>query len=210
MSFPPPLDSPLSAKAEQILEGGFRAFLAQGYAGTSMDRVAAEARVSKATVYSYFRDKESLFAALVQRAAHRKLPVIYAASAIDAPPRQALRHLCQTLLERLVNDPEHLEFVRLTVGESGRFPALAQLFLQTLTKSGIEAFRDCFQRYPQLQNHDCEALASIVTGALISWVFTQEILHGREILPMDRDRYLNCLIDLVLPSDGFPEEFPPP
>ncbi|MEM7595548.1 MAG: TetR/AcrR family transcriptional regulator, partial [Cyanobacteria bacterium P01_A01_bin.83] len=48
-------------KTEAILTGAMKEFLANGYAATSMDKVAKTAQVSKATVYSHFGDKESLF-----------------------------------------------------------------------------------------------------------------------------------------------------
>jgi TetR/AcrR family transcriptional regulator of autoinduction and epiphytic fitness len=63
-----------SDKTEQILQGAMQEFLTHGYAGTSMDKVAKTGGVSKATVYSYFADKEGLFAALVQRLARKKSP----------------------------------------------------------------------------------------------------------------------------------------
>ena len=52
-------------KQEMILQGAVRVFLQLGYAGTSMDRVASEAGVSKQTIYSNFQDKEGLFTALM-------------------------------------------------------------------------------------------------------------------------------------------------
>jgi AcrR family transcriptional regulator len=39
-----------SEKREQILQGAMQVFLKHGYAGTSMDRVAAIAGVSKQTI----------------------------------------------------------------------------------------------------------------------------------------------------------------
>ncbi len=52
-------------KREQILGTATDVFLRHGYLGTSMDEVAAQARVSKQTVYKYFADKESLFTEIV-------------------------------------------------------------------------------------------------------------------------------------------------
>jgi AcrR family transcriptional regulator len=49
-----------------------------------MDKVAKTGGVSQATVYSYFPDKEGLFAALVQRLARKKfIPAVEFLSAID-------------------------------------------------------------------------------------------------------------------------------
>lgn len=64
------LENPLPAstsKQEQILQGAIRVFLKEGYARSSMDRVSAEAGVSKQTIYSHFQDKEGLFKALIER-----------------------------------------------------------------------------------------------------------------------------------------------
>ena len=52
------------AKAEAILAGAMQEFLKHGYAAASMDKIAKAAKVSKATVYSYFDDKENLFNAV--------------------------------------------------------------------------------------------------------------------------------------------------
>jgi AcrR family transcriptional regulator len=55
-----------------------------------MDKVAKTGGVSKATVYSYFPDKEGLFAALVQRLAREK---VYPRSRIPKCDRQNLGSL---------------------------------------------------------------------------------------------------------------------
>ena len=54
------LGAPISKKGAQVLKGALQVFLERGYVGASMDRIAAVAGVSKATVYSHFRDKEGL------------------------------------------------------------------------------------------------------------------------------------------------------
>src|SRR5690348_17437726 len=48
-------------KRAAILEAAKRLFPQHGFEGTSMDAVAAEAGVSKLTVYSHFGGKEALF-----------------------------------------------------------------------------------------------------------------------------------------------------
>ena len=49
------------SKQAQIRDGARRAFLANGFAATSTDAIATEARVSKQTLYVYYRTKEDLF-----------------------------------------------------------------------------------------------------------------------------------------------------
>ena len=53
-------------KRAAVLEAAKNLFVSRGFEGTSMDAVAAEAGVSKLTVYSHFGDKDTLFKAAVQ------------------------------------------------------------------------------------------------------------------------------------------------
>ncbi len=58
---------PTLGKAESILAAAKRAFLAAGFGAVSMDTIAREAGVSKATVYAHFGSKEELFGAVIER-----------------------------------------------------------------------------------------------------------------------------------------------
>src|SRR5260370_18033293 len=59
-------------KAETILAAAERAFLASGFGAVTMDAIAREAGVSKATVYAHFTGKEELFGAIVARLSERR------------------------------------------------------------------------------------------------------------------------------------------
>ncbi len=48
-------------KFDQVLAGARTIFLRDGFDGASVDDIAREAKVSKATLYSYFPDKRLLF-----------------------------------------------------------------------------------------------------------------------------------------------------
>ncbi|MDN5915671.1 MAG: TetR/AcrR family transcriptional regulator [Pseudonocardia sp.] len=62
-STPPPRRGrpPSERKRAAVLEAATEVFLREGFAGTSVDVVAAEAGVAKQTVYSHFGGKEALF-----------------------------------------------------------------------------------------------------------------------------------------------------
>ena len=61
-------------KRAAILEAGKRLFPRHGFDGTSMDAIAAEAGVSKLTVYSHFNDKETLFKSVIEAKCEEQLP----------------------------------------------------------------------------------------------------------------------------------------
>ena len=64
--------APRRDKRHAIADAALRVFLRRGFAGASIDEIAAEAHVSKPTIYAHFSSKEELFrrimAAIVEHA----------------------------------------------------------------------------------------------------------------------------------------------
>ncbi|MBW4661141.1 MAG: TetR/AcrR family transcriptional regulator [Drouetiella hepatica Uher 2000/2452] len=189
-----------SEKTEAILEGGMQEFLTYGYAATSMDRVAIAAKVSKATVYSHFQDKESLFVGLIQRLVEQKFQSIFGASeaqVLQAAPQIVLREFANRALDIGVNEPQFLNFMRLILGESARFPQLARAFVSNIEQTAFRKLCQYFTNCPHLKLSDPEATARIFVGAIVHFLIVQEMLHGKDIVPMERDRLITNLIELI-------------
>jgi TetR/AcrR family transcriptional regulator, regulator of autoinduction and epiphytic fitness len=187
-------------KAEAILTGGMQEFLARGYAGTSMDRIATVSGVSKATVYSHFHDKEGLFTALIEQLVQGKFRSIFDHSSehLQTEPRIFLRELAIRFSDMSTNEPQFLNFMRLIIGESGRFPQLAQVFVRNVEQTSVRMLHQYLAACPQLKLADPEASARIFIGALVHFEIVQEMLHGKDIVPMERDRLINNLVDSIL------------
>jgi AcrR family transcriptional regulator len=60
-----------AAKRVSILEAATDVFCREGYAGANIDMIAAEAGVSRQTVYNHHGDKENLFVAVVRALTER-------------------------------------------------------------------------------------------------------------------------------------------
>ncbi len=185
-------------KIEQILQGAMQEFLARGYASTSMDRVAEAAGVSKATVYSHFQDKKGLFKALIEKLARKRFYSILGSQPLKGEPYVVLRRLAATALDQMVNDQEYQSFERLLMGESARFPELAQVFIYSIAKPAIETITKYLAAHPELNIPDPEATARILIGSLVHFVITQEIMHGKDIIPMEGDRLIDALTHLIV------------
>ncbi|MGK7957084.1 MAG: TetR/AcrR family transcriptional regulator [Crocosphaera sp.] len=188
--------SQLNKKAEQILKGALPEFLEHGYAATRMDQVAKTAKVSKQTLYSYFDDKEGLFTALIQYVASQKFRLVWS-KPLAGEPRQVLTQLAQRLMAE-INDPEHLCFVRLIIAESGKHPELSQLFLKNVAQPSIAIFKAYLQEHPELKIQDSEVIAHIFVGTLIHNILTQNMLSGDKVIPMDSERLIDNLVDLII------------
>jgi AcrR family transcriptional regulator len=194
----PPLTPEASYKPEQILKGAMQVFLQYGYAGTSMDRVAAEAEVSKHTIYNHFQNKEGLFVALIERLVIRHFHSEFGCELpLSEPPDLVLRRLAAIVLGRM-DDPEYIAFVRLMISESGRFPDLAQLYVREVIQQGNQVLSRYIKAHPDLSLSDPEMTAHVFFGALITFILSQEVLHGKHAMPVPRERLVNHLVDLTL------------
>jgi TetR/AcrR family transcriptional regulator, mexJK operon transcriptional repressor len=129
------------SKSELVLAAAERCFLARGFGAVSMDAIAREAGVSKATVYAHFADKAALFGAVIARLNQRFGG--FSADALDPAAAEAsLTTLARRLLE-LVLSPEAIALNRIIIAEVTRFPELGEAFWQAgpeRTRAQIEAF----------------------------------------------------------------------
>ncbi|MFB2838259.1 TetR/AcrR family transcriptional regulator [Floridanema evergladense] len=189
----------INNKREQILQGAMRIFLHHGYAATSMDRVAAEAGVSKQTIYSHFQDKEGLFRALIDRVTIRRLRAEYQTESelFQGEPVTVLIRLANTILQRM-EDPEYIALIRLVIAESGRFPELAELYSNTVVQYGYRNLSAYFQSHPELNISDPEATTRIFIGTIVGFILSQEVLQGKHTMPMEKERLIKSLIRCIL------------
>lgn len=197
---------PTSCKPEQILKGAMQVFLKYGFAGTSMDRVAAEAGVSKHTIYNHFEGKDGLFAALIERLVIRHFQMEFGCTLpLNEPPEQVLRRLAAIVLGRM-DDPEYIDFVRLVMAESGRFPDLAQLYVREVVQRGNQVLSQYFRSHPSFNLPDPEAAAHIFFGALIAFILSREVLHGKHFLPVSKTELVDSLVRLILNTSTVPAQ----
>ncbi len=187
-------------KTEAILTGAIQEFLKNGYAATTMDKIAAGAGVSKATVYNHFHDKEALFKAIIERMAQKKCLALHNPAnnqSLEGEPGVVLRYFANNMLDSTIQDPEFLAFVRLVMGESERFPELARTFIYTFDQTGRKALSQYLASCSDLRLPDPDAASYIFIGSIVNFLIHQEIMHGKDVVFMDRDRFLNSLIHLM-------------
>lgn len=116
-----PREADRAARRDALLETALREFLAHGYAGTTIEVVAAQARVAKRTVYTTIGDKTDLFVAVVRRLGDRVVNTV----APDAGDPVSDLHAFGVRLVRLMLSDEAIGLHRLVTGEAATFPDLA-------------------------------------------------------------------------------------
>jgi AcrR family transcriptional regulator len=182
-TLPPGTEAKPSPKVQQILEAASRLFLEQGYGSTSMDAVAREAGVSKATVYAHFGSKEELFGAVIGQECEQRFAGLSASELDPRDVRASLSVLGLRFLD-LVLSPDALALHRIILGEVTRFPVLGGVFWRAgpernLTQ--IEAFLRSAASAGTLSLRDArlaaEQFVSLVRGEI----------HLRQLLRLERE-----------------------
>ena len=133
------------AKRDQILSGARRVFLRDGFAGASTDAIAAEAQVSKRTLYVYYPSKEELFADVMRRLTienpqTRALETIEEMSpGSEEELRQDLLELAQKIVATMMQ-PDYLALLRTTIADTHRFSQLGGIFRATVPERAMRSF----------------------------------------------------------------------
>lgn len=125
----PKLGRPSADKAgevdERILQAAEHFFLRKGYARTTLAQVAAAARIGNTTLYKRYRNKEELFAAVLQRSvelAVNRLQDVPRGGTKSERLREAGIAMGQSALSR-----EVIAIMRISAAEAETFPNIARM-----------------------------------------------------------------------------------
>lgn len=115
-------------KGEAIAQAALRLFLRDGYERTSVDAIAAEAGVSKRTIYNRYGDKENLFLSVLRdmfaayMAAFRRMADAHLTEVTDV--ERDLTAFVREAALTLTMAPDRIALIRLILTEAPYFPAL--------------------------------------------------------------------------------------
>jgi AcrR family transcriptional regulator len=118
-----------------ILDRATAAFLADGYAATTIEAIARTCGVAKRTIYARWNGKPALF-----RAVTRRLLARWLSAAGDWTTAEDLETALRMAAERILSvalTPEAIALHRLLVAESGRFPELPGMIQEAGAAEGI-------------------------------------------------------------------------
>ncbi|TWT18193.1 TetR family transcriptional regulator [Luteimonas marina] len=126
------------AKRAAILDAAKRMFTQHGFEGASMDQIAAEAGVSKLTVYSHFGDKEALFGEAVRAVCATLMPDDLFVADTTAPLHSQLADIARAFFAMITSD-EALATHRMMM-TPGSDERVRQMFWQAGPERTVRAF----------------------------------------------------------------------
>ena len=159
----------ITATSQAVTAAARGVFLSLGYENASMDGIAREAQVSKATLYAHFASKEILFFAVMQaEIADYKTRLEAIANDGKGNFAKRLTKVGTSLLEFLIM-PSTLQMFRLVIADGVRVPEVCQTVLgagrQRTRQIVADIFRDGITT-GTLDGHDPEEAAHLFLAML--------------------------------------------
>ena len=149
-------------KRAAILDAAKRLFVSQGFERVSMDQIAAEAGVSKLTVYSHFGDKDSLFTEAVRAHCEEGMPTTLFVAEPDTPVRERLIAIGNAFFSMIMT-PEAIAGHRILCSPQIATSSMPAAFWEAGPQRVQESFAELLERRVangELEIGDCQRAAT--------------------------------------------------
>ncbi len=194
-------------KFDQVLEGARVVFMAHGFEGASVDDIAKEAGVSKATLYSYFPDKRLLFSAVVRTECQRQCDSSGGAMPVDSPPSEILYGAARQIVASYTSEISQQMF-RICVAEAARFPDLGELFYQSgplVWRTDLRAYLVAASGQGCLLIDDFDMAADqFIELCKADLLLRAVFLNERDFTEVEQHRVAAAAVDMFLAKHGAP------
>ena len=190
----------------ELLDAAFAEFSQKGYAGATLDGIAARAGVTKGTIYLYFDGKEHLFISMVREFTK---PVRDEAlglfDSFEGPTMALLQRQLGLIYRTMAADRRAREILRMLVAEGGRFPELADRYYDEILAPALEALRRALRRgiaRGEIRDAGIAEHPQLVFAPVVLLDLWMLLFAGRH--PVDVESYFRAHLDLLF--DGLSTE----
>lgn len=172
----------LAYKRERILEEAVKLFYQRGFTGTTLDDIAAELGVTKPFIYTHFRSKTDLLAALCKPTIELSLEAVARAAKSPGSPtarlHRAIVGFAEVVLSRQAN-------IAIYFREEKNLAPDALTEISTLRKKFDRVLSNMLSEGVSAGEFDAGDvnLAALAIGGMISWAYTWHRPEGR--LPLE-------------------------
>ncbi len=188
-------------RSAQILEAAREVFARKGFYKARMDDIAARANLSKGTLYLYFKNKDALITALLDRLFQSEFRDLRAIQKEDAPATERLRRFLDKLTADVQNNwlgmlPVVYEFLALIFRNRLVQKAFRQ-YLREYLSLAVPIIEDGIARgefRPVDPRDTALALGALFEGTLLLWVYDPETVNVERNIRRGFDLILEGLL----------------
>jgi AcrR family transcriptional regulator len=186
----------LAYKRERILEEAVKLFYQRGFTGTTLDDIAAELGVTKPFIYTHFRSKTDLLAALCTPTIEMSLDAVTVAAKGPGAPTErlyrAIVEFTQVVLSRQAN-------IAIYFREEKNLSPDALAHINTLRKKFDRVLSRLLAEGVEAGEFDIKdlSLTALAIGGMISWAYTWHRPEGRLALDEMCERMADLALQMV-------------
>jgi AcrR family transcriptional regulator len=189
------------ARPAEIVTAALAVFAERGFSAARLDDVAAQAGISKGTLYLYFPSKEELFKAVVREALLPNLARVERLLRAHPGPAAVQLEMMIGQIGALLQGTQIGAIPKLIIAEAGNFPELARFYLEEVVLRGLGLLAGILQRgiasgeFRAVDvGHSARTVIAPVLLAAI-WKSTFEAHAGARL---DAESFLRVAVDVVL------------
>jgi AcrR family transcriptional regulator len=187
-------------RPQEILEAAFAEFSRNGYAMTTLDRIAERAGVTKGTIYVYFENKEHLFISMVREITKATLDTVRGMfDSHEGSTADLLRAQFSFIYQHIVEDRRRREVVRMLIAEAPRFPELADRYHDEILRPCLEMLKLAVQRgidHGEIRKSSIIDSPQVIIAPIALVDLWMMMFDDRQ--PLDLKAYFDAHLDLVL------------
>ena len=189
-----PQKEELGEKKLQIMQAAINLLSKKGLADTSMEEIAAQAKVSKQTVYKHFRSKNFLYSFLCKSISTELLAQNLVTE--DCSLSEFVQHFFVTLSDSCAR-PWIREYLRMLFGEAKAFPVEAGTMLLFIIEHGRSQLESRLRKELAGSDIDFESASVILRCTMGSFILLNQIFVVAENQFLNQNSLLEILEVLV-------------
>jgi TetR/AcrR family transcriptional repressor of mexJK operon len=171
----------------QIIIAARQLFLEHGYVATTVDAIAAQAGLTKRTIYGYFPDKRALFRGVIEDAVGEpwKLPLPIEGIATAHGLTTALQTIAQGV-NGIITQPGYVQLLRIIIAEIPAQPELGDIFEHGVAQRSLRLVTSLLQTaktHGLIHTNDPRALARQFIGGLVIHLLLDGLFQPSPRLP---------------------------
>ncbi|MGA2330426.1 MAG: TetR/AcrR family transcriptional regulator [Syntrophales bacterium] len=190
---------PEKQRREDILQAALEIFAKRGYHQSRMSDIAAVAGVAHGTVYRYFPNKRTLAMELIGiTGATGFMESIGDDSLVKLSPRDFMYSIGKKYFGKL---EQRIPIIRFVVSESAFNKEFGKEYYRKVRHrlmENIAVYFKAFQDKNLIRKGDPYIYAHIFHNMLYGFLYSQEILQGKDIVPLATDKIINEVVDIFL------------
>ncbi|MBE7620811.1 TetR family transcriptional regulator [Komagataeibacter sp. FXV2] len=177
-----------------VLEVATALFIEQGFAATSLERIARVAGCSKASLYRRHASKEDLFTAVVAARGRLLLEETTAMEAMPKNPLEAMREITHFFLDFMLR-PETLEAYRIVIADGHRIPSVVEEMMKDIAgpfMATIGRLLRAAEEAGQIRATDHEETTRVLMSLVLGWPLQNTMLRQNRLHdPLVRARFFD-------------------